>query len=88
MVHWYLDEVRLVERMRETQRAADRAQALGLLVKTRHGPWRRRNSSCPPPDRGGLPTSTWNFGRRPDAHGGHQVSQEGSPAMAESLNAL
>ena len=29
MVHWYLDEKVAVERMREIQRAADRARALG-----------------------------------------------------------
>ena len=29
MVHWYFDEKLAVERMRETQRAADRAWALG-----------------------------------------------------------
>ena len=29
MVHWYFDEKLALERMRETQRAADRAWALG-----------------------------------------------------------
>ena len=29
MVHWYFDEKVAVERMRETQREADRARALG-----------------------------------------------------------
>ncbi|MBI2000415.1 MAG: hypothetical protein HYS69_04380 [candidate division NC10 bacterium] len=41
MVHWYFDEVRLVERMRETQRAADRAQALGLAARARPRGWPR-----------------------------------------------
>lgn len=31
MVHWYFDETVAVERMREIQRQADRAQAWGLL---------------------------------------------------------
>jgi len=31
MVHWYFDEKIAVERMRETQRAAEQAQALGVL---------------------------------------------------------
>lgn len=31
MVHWYFDERVAVEQMREAQRRADRAQALGLL---------------------------------------------------------
>ena len=31
MVHWYFDEKVAVERMRETQRAADRARALGVF---------------------------------------------------------
>jgi hypothetical protein len=30
MADWYFDEVVAAERMRETQRQADRAQALGL----------------------------------------------------------
>lgn len=30
MVHWYFDEKVAVERMRETQRAVDRAWALGV----------------------------------------------------------
>ena len=41
MVHWYFDEVRLVERMRETRRAADRAQALGLVARARPPGWPR-----------------------------------------------
>lgn len=31
MVHWYFDEKVAVERMREIQRAADRARALGVF---------------------------------------------------------
>ncbi len=31
MVHWYADETMMVQRMREIQRQADRAQAWGLL---------------------------------------------------------
>lgn len=41
MVHWYFDEVVLVERMREVQRTADRAQALGLVARARPRGWRR-----------------------------------------------
>ncbi len=31
MVHWYADETMMVQRMREIQRQADRAQVWGLL---------------------------------------------------------
>lgn len=41
MVHWYFDEVTAVERMREVQRAADRAQALGLLQGRGPRGWRQ-----------------------------------------------
>lgn len=41
MVHWYFDEVMVVERMREAQREADRAQALGLVARARPRGWRR-----------------------------------------------
>jgi hypothetical protein len=49
MVHWYFDETVAVQRMREIQRQADRAQALGLYhrkeppvwphLRTRLGHW-------------------------------------------------
>lgn len=35
MVHWYFDEKIAVQRMREVQREADRAQALGLNYAAR-----------------------------------------------------
>jgi hypothetical protein len=41
MVHWYFDEKVAVERMREAQRHADRAQALGRVRSERPGAWRR-----------------------------------------------
>jgi len=41
MVHWYFDEKVVAERMRETQRHADRAQALGLHGRVEPSGWQR-----------------------------------------------
>ena len=41
MVHWYFDETVALERMRETQRAADRAWALGASHSIEPEAWRR-----------------------------------------------
>jgi hypothetical protein len=38
-VHWYFDEMMAVERMREIQRQADRAQALGLYHRQAPPAW-------------------------------------------------
>ncbi len=41
MVDWYFDEKMAAERMRETQRQADRAQAWGLLRRDAPTVWHR-----------------------------------------------
>jgi hypothetical protein len=41
MAHWYFDEMTMVQRMREVQREADHAQALGLSRGTRFSRWQR-----------------------------------------------
>lgn len=41
MVHWYFDERMWVERMREIQRQANRAQAVGLFRRERLTAWVR-----------------------------------------------
>lgn len=38
-MHWYFDEVLVIERMREIQRRAAQAQALGLIGSGRIGLW-------------------------------------------------
>ena len=40
-MNWYFDEMTVIERMRETQRGIDRAQALGLNRYQRRGGWER-----------------------------------------------
>ncbi len=39
MEHWYFDEVMVAQRMREVERGADRARALGLCRDTRSSGW-------------------------------------------------
>jgi hypothetical protein len=41
MVHWYADETMMVQRMREIQRQADRAQTLGLYQREGAPVWPR-----------------------------------------------
>lgn len=41
MAHWYFDEKMAAERMRETQRVADRALALGLHRQVEASGWQR-----------------------------------------------
>jgi hypothetical protein len=41
MVHWYTDETMVVQRMREIQRQADRAQAWGLYHRQEPPAWPR-----------------------------------------------
>ena len=41
MTHWYFDERTMVQRMREVQRQADRAQGLGLDRRARSSRWQR-----------------------------------------------
>jgi hypothetical protein len=41
MSHWFFDETTMVQRMREVQRQADRAQRRGLVPKARSSWWRR-----------------------------------------------
>ncbi len=41
MMHWYFDEKVTAERMRETQRQADRAQVLGLYRREELPAWLR-----------------------------------------------
>ncbi len=40
-LHWYADETMMVQRMREIQRRADRAQALGLYHREEPPAWPR-----------------------------------------------
>jgi len=35
MIHWYFEEITMIQRMREVQREADRAQALGVGRRAR-----------------------------------------------------
>lgn len=41
MEHWYFHETMAMERMREIQRQADRAQAWGLVRREAPGVWHR-----------------------------------------------
>jgi hypothetical protein len=41
MTHWYFDEMTMVQRMREVQREADRAQGLGFGRRARSSRWQR-----------------------------------------------
>jgi len=45
MVHWYFDEVTVVEQMRKVQWQADRAQALGLTHEEDRTGWQRVRAS-------------------------------------------
>jgi hypothetical protein len=45
MTHWFFDEMTMVQRMREVQREADRAQALGLGRRARSSRWQRLRMS-------------------------------------------
>lgn len=41
MTHWYFDERTMLQRLREVQRQADRAQGLGLDRRAQSSRWQR-----------------------------------------------